>query len=167
VAGGFRLRSQVHRGLHQPACCGVLMWLTGGTFGRSAVKICSGELSRYTTWRRLGRPEVQLLLILYLGTRWGEWYASRPGRALPPGKGPPSTHWMVGTVGPRAGLDAEARRKIPCPCPGSNPGSIIRSQTLPKSDWATAAHSEGKGHGSHQVTGSLKRCSACGVDQDR
>jgi hypothetical protein len=24
-----------------------------------------------------------------LGTRWSEWLASRPGRALPPGKGPP------------------------------------------------------------------------------
>jgi hypothetical protein len=32
---------------------------------------------------------VSLLLILNLGTRWGEWSASRPGRALPPGKGPP------------------------------------------------------------------------------
>jgi hypothetical protein len=27
--------------------------------------------------------------LLDLGTRWGEWSASRPGRALPPGKGPP------------------------------------------------------------------------------
>jgi len=30
-----------------------------------------------------------ILLIHDLGTRWGEWSASRPGRALPPGKGPP------------------------------------------------------------------------------
>jgi hypothetical protein len=37
----------------------------------------------------LGVEEVQLLLILGLGNRWGEWSASRPGRALPPGKGPP------------------------------------------------------------------------------
>jgi len=34
----------------------------------------------------LGRKEVQLLLIL--GTIWGEWSVSRPGRALAPGKGP-------------------------------------------------------------------------------
>jgi hypothetical protein len=33
--------------------------------------------------------EVQLLLILDLGTRLGEWSASRPGRALPQGKEPP------------------------------------------------------------------------------
>jgi hypothetical protein len=45
--------------------------------------------SRYTPWRRLGGEEIQLLLILDLGTRWGEWSASRPDRALPPGKGPP------------------------------------------------------------------------------
>jgi hypothetical protein len=32
---------------------------------------------------------VSLLLILNLGTRWGEWSASRPGRALLPGKEPP------------------------------------------------------------------------------
>jgi hypothetical protein len=33
-------------------------------------------------------------------------------------------------VGPRAGLDAGARRKILCPCRGSNPGRPARSQTL-------------------------------------
>jgi hypothetical protein len=37
----------------------------------------------------LGGREVQLLLIHDLGTREGEWSESRPGRALPPGKGPP------------------------------------------------------------------------------
>jgi uncharacterized membrane protein len=30
-----------------------------------------------------------LLLIHDLESRWGEWSASHPGRALPPGKGPP------------------------------------------------------------------------------
>jgi hypothetical protein len=33
-------------------------------------------------------------------------------------------------VGPRAGLDAGARRKILCPCRGSNPDRPARSQTL-------------------------------------
>jgi hypothetical protein len=37
----------------------------------------------------LGGEEVYLLLIHDLGSRWGEWSASRPGRALPPEKGPP------------------------------------------------------------------------------
>jgi hypothetical protein len=42
----------------------------------------------------------------------------------------PGTHWTRGWVGPRAGLDAEARRKILCLCRGSNPGLPVRSQTL-------------------------------------
>jgi hypothetical protein len=46
------------------------------------------KLSHCTPWRRLGGEEVQLLLILDLGIRWGEWSGSRPGRALTPGKGP-------------------------------------------------------------------------------
>jgi hypothetical protein len=36
--------------------------------------------------KALGGDEVWLLLILYLGTLWGEWLASRPGRALAEGK---------------------------------------------------------------------------------
>jgi hypothetical protein len=61
----------------------------------------------------------------------GEWSASRPGRALPPpGQRTPCTNWIGGWVGPRAGLDAGARRKIDCPCRGSNPDRPARSQTL-------------------------------------
>jgi hypothetical protein len=36
-----------------------------------------------------GGEEEKLLLILNLVTRWGEWSASRSGRALPPGYRPP------------------------------------------------------------------------------
>jgi hypothetical protein len=59
----------------------------------------------------------------------GEWSASCPGCALPPGKDPwyPCTR---GWVGPRAGLDTKARGKIPCLCRGSNPGRPVHSQTL-------------------------------------
>jgi hypothetical protein len=32
----------------------------------------------------------------------------------------PNIHWIGGWVGHRAGLDAGARRKILCPCRGSN-----------------------------------------------
>jgi hypothetical protein len=46
-------------------------------------------MSHYKPRRRLRGKEAQLLLILDHGTRWGEWSASRPGHALPPGKGPP------------------------------------------------------------------------------
>jgi hypothetical protein len=45
------------------------------------------KLSGYTPWRRTEWEEVQLLLTSALDG--GEWSASRPGRALPPGKCPP------------------------------------------------------------------------------
>jgi hypothetical protein len=49
----------------------------------------------------------------------GEWSASRPGRDLPPGIGPPRcTYWTRGWVGPRTGLYTEIRGKILLPLPG-------------------------------------------------
>jgi hypothetical protein len=39
----------------------------------------------------------------------------------------PGTHCTEGSVGPTAGLDAEAREKILCLCWGSNPGCPARS----------------------------------------
>jgi hypothetical protein len=56
----------------------------------------------------------------------GEWSASRPDRALPPGKGPPSTHCTGGWVGLRAGLDTEVRGKFLSPLPGIEPRSLRR-----------------------------------------
>jgi hypothetical protein len=55
----------------------------------------------------------------------GEWSASRPGHAFTPGERTPSTHCAGGWVGPRAGLDSEARGKIFCPRRGSNPDSPV------------------------------------------
>jgi hypothetical protein len=40
------------------------------------------------TCRRQGGEEMYLILILDLGTRWGEWSASRSDRALPLEKDP-------------------------------------------------------------------------------
>jgi hypothetical protein len=40
--------------------------------------------------------------------------------ALYPREKTPGTHWIGGWVGPRAGLNTGARRKILCPCRGSN-----------------------------------------------
>jgi hypothetical protein len=51
----------------------------------------------------------------------GEWSASRSCRALPPGKDP-GTHWIGCWVGPRAGLDTDARGKILFLCWRSIPG---------------------------------------------
>jgi hypothetical protein len=47
---------------------------------------------------------------------------------LYPGERTPGTHWTGGWVGPKAGLDAEARRKILCLCRGSNFGRPVHSQ---------------------------------------
>jgi hypothetical protein len=51
--------------------------------------------------------------ILDLGTRWGEWSASGPGRFTPSERAS-GTHWL-GWVGPRAVLDTMVKRKIPSP----------------------------------------------------
>jgi hypothetical protein len=46
--------------------------------------------SRYTPWRRLGGVRwYSSYSFTTSALDWGEWSASRPGRALPPGKGPP------------------------------------------------------------------------------
>jgi hypothetical protein len=88
------------------------------------------KLSRYTPLRSLGGEEVKLLLILNLGTRW-EWMVSyKPRPRFTPVERTQGTHWTGGWVGPRAGLEAEARRKILCLCRGSNPGHPVRSQSL-------------------------------------
>jgi hypothetical protein len=74
----------------------------------------------------LGGREDIALLILDLGSRGGEWSASRPGRALLPGKGPPVP--IVQEAGcTRAGLDTEATGKVLCLCRGSNPdGPVVQ-----------------------------------------
>jgi hypothetical protein len=87
------------------------------------------KLSRYTPWRRMGERRYSSYSYLTSALDGGEWSASRPGRTLPPGKGPPGTHCTGGWVGPRAGLDAKTRRKILCFCRGSNPGCPVRSQS--------------------------------------
>jgi hypothetical protein len=53
-----------------------------------------------------------------------------PRPRFTPGERTPGNHWTGGWVGPRAGLDAGAKRKILCPCRGSNPDRPARSQTL-------------------------------------
>jgi hypothetical protein len=54
-------------------------------------------------------------------------------RALPPGERTPGTHCTGGWVGPRVGLDTEARGKNPLSLPGIEPRSPrrpVRRQTL-------------------------------------
>jgi hypothetical protein len=63
--------------------------------------------------------EVYLEAFLTLALDGGEWSASHPGRFTPRERAP-GTHGIGGWVVPRAGLDAEVRRKIPSPYRDSN-----------------------------------------------
>jgi hypothetical protein len=74
-----------------------------------------------------------LLLILNLGSRWLWVVSITPRSSFSPRERIPGTHWTGGSVGPRAGLDKEARGKILSPLPGietRSPGRPARSQTL-------------------------------------
>jgi hypothetical protein len=57
----------------------------------------------------------------------GEWSASHPGRFIPRERAA-GTHWIIGWVGPRAGLVMVSKRKIPRPRRQSNPDRPDRSQ---------------------------------------
>jgi hypothetical protein len=54
-----------------------------------------------------------------------------------PGERTPGTHCTGGWVGPRAGLDTEARGKITCLCQGIEPRSVVQSVARHYTDWAT------------------------------
>jgi hypothetical protein len=82
-----------------------------------------------TAIRRKGGEEVQLLLLLDLGTKIG-WVVSVTSRpCFTPAKDA-GIHWTRGWMGLRAGRDTKARRKILCLWRGSNPGHSFCSQTL-------------------------------------
>jgi hypothetical protein len=53
--------------------------------GRALIK----KLSRYMPWRHMGERRYSSYSYLTSAIDEGEWSASRPGRAFPPGKGPP------------------------------------------------------------------------------
>jgi hypothetical protein len=107
------------------------VWITENV---SLNKLLKVKQSRYTPWGCLGGEVILLLLIHDHGTRGeGEWSASRPGPRFNPGERTPGTHCKGGWVGPRAGLDTEARGKMLSPLPGiepRSPGRPARSQTL-------------------------------------
>jgi hypothetical protein len=89
-------------------------------------------LSHYTPRRRLGGEEINSYLFLTSALDGGEWSAWRPA-AIYPRDRTPGTHCTGGWVGPRAGLDTEARWKILSPLPGiepRSPGCPACSQTL-------------------------------------
>jgi hypothetical protein len=71
--------------------------------------------------RTYGGGEVKLHVLLISALDGGKWSDSRPGR-FAPGEITPGTHWIGRWVGPRAGLDAVAKRKEnPAPAGNRNP----------------------------------------------
>jgi hypothetical protein len=52
------------------------------------------------------------------------------GQRFTPGERTPGNHSVGGWVGPRAGLDTEAREKFLRLCRGSNLGRLVRTQAL-------------------------------------
>jgi len=71
-------------------------------------------------WRRIGEWRYSSTHTITSALDGSEWPASRLGR-LTPRKRAPSTRRIGGWVGPRAGLEAVVKRKIPSPCRDSNP----------------------------------------------
>jgi hypothetical protein len=77
--------------------------------------------------RRQGGEEVELLLILALGSSWGgQRHASA---ALNPREKAPGTRWIGSWVSIRADMDSASRRII-CICGVSNPGRPVCSHKL-------------------------------------
>jgi hypothetical protein len=60
----------------------------------------------------------------------GEWSASRPGRALPPGKEPPVPTGREAGWAPEPVWTQSLEEKSSASVGGSNPGRPVRSQTL-------------------------------------
>jgi hypothetical protein len=103
--------------------------------GKGKDKIVPLLLTKHHAMKAYWGMEVQRHSFFDLGTRW-RWVVSFTTRSFylrerPP---PPNTHWIGGWVGPRAGLDAMVKSKIPSPCRDSTPPlSIPQSSAIPLS----------------------------------
>jgi hypothetical protein len=80
--------------------------------------------SRYTPWRRLGKKRYSSYSFTTSALDGGDWSASRPGRSLPPGKGPryPFDRRLGG---PQSRSEHRGRRKNPLLLPGIEPRSTV------------------------------------------
>jgi hypothetical protein len=88
------------------------------------------KLSHYTPWRRMGESRYSSYSFLTSAPDGGEWSASRLGRALLPGKGPPVPIFQEAGWAPEPVWTQGLEEKILCLCRGSNPGRPVRSQIL-------------------------------------
>jgi hypothetical protein len=81
-------------------------------------------LTKHHAMKTFWGVEVWLHSFLTSAVDRGEWSASRLGRFTPRERAP-VTHWIRGSVGPRAVLDVVVERKIPNPRRESNPRTPI------------------------------------------
>jgi hypothetical protein len=87
-------------------------------------------------WGRGGIAPIQSWPRNYMGVS-GQRHAAA---TLCPGERTPGTHCTGGWVGVRVSLDTKVRRKILCPCRGSNPDRpIFQFVARHCTDWATQA----------------------------
>jgi hypothetical protein len=91
------------------------------TCQRCQVMWLQAKQSRYTPWWRSGERKYSSYSFLTSALDGGVSGQRHAPAALSPEERTPGTHCTGGWVGPRAGLDTEVRRKILCPCRGSNP----------------------------------------------
>jgi hypothetical protein len=89
----------------------ILVLHTSKGKGKVKLSLC---LTKHHAMKTYWGVEVQLHAFLTSALDGGEWSASRPGRFTPREKAP-FTHWIGGSVGPRADLDAVVKRKISSP----------------------------------------------------
>jgi hypothetical protein len=98
--------------------------------------------SRYTPWRRLGERKNSSYSFTTSALDGGEWSASRPVHALPPGKGPPvpivqEVRWAPEPVW------TQSIGKILCPYRGSKlDRPVVQSVARHYTDWANPAPSQ-------------------------
>jgi len=93
------------------------------------LSLCFLQLST-TPWRRIGRGEVYHHIFLTSALDEGEWSTSRPDQFTPYGKSP-CCQLDRRMGGPRAGLGAVVKRKIPSPRRDSNCRSSSPAQRNP------------------------------------
>jgi hypothetical protein len=90
-----------------------LLTIRKGKVKREVVPLL--ELST-TPWRCIGEWRYSSTQSLILALDGWEWSASRPRPFYRPRERDPGTHWIEVWVGPRTGLDAVVKIKIPSPC---------------------------------------------------
>jgi hypothetical protein len=95
-------------------------------------------LTKHTAWRRIGEWRYNSTHSLTSALDGSEWSASHPGR-FTPRETAPSTHWIGGWVGPRAGLDT-SKRRTPSPRRESNSDNLIVQPIISRyTDWTIPA----------------------------